>query len=70
MTDERRIERDRLIARAQEMRRKIGQIFLDIDHWNRIRPPGEAPLDADPDGALVRALEQADAVEMALRGEQ
>jgi hypothetical protein len=61
--------RESLINRARAARQEIEQIFLDVDHWNRIRPAHEAPIDPDPDGALARALEQAVAIEVKLRVE-
>lgn len=55
-------ERQALIGRAATLRANVRQILNDVDSWNdNARQPGEAPIDADPDGLLRRLLAALDA---------
>lgn len=54
-------ERQQLIERMKRTREEIGQIFTDAATWNENhRPAGEAPIDPDPDGELLREANSLD----------
>lgn len=49
--------REGLIARARNLKAKIEQIFLDVEHWNTaVRKPDEDLIDPDPHGELKAIL--------------
>ncbi len=47
--------RGSLFRRAEEMAKRINELFEDADHWNRIHP--DQPIDPDPKGELKNLLE-------------
>ena len=54
-------ERAEIIERYKNLREKIRQTFLDVEHWNRVHTPWKgAPIDPDPDGQLRRIAERID----------
>jgi hypothetical protein len=58
LTGHREYDRAELVDRAHRIKWEIIQYFRDIAYWNRhILPPGEPPIDPDPDGEMARCLE-------------
>jgi hypothetical protein len=51
--------RQQLIDEAKRLSAELGQIFLDVEHWNRIHPE-ETPIDPDPEGELGRMKKSLD----------
>jgi hypothetical protein len=48
-------ERRRLVARNRRTKAEIEQIFRDVAYYNaNYLPPGEPPIEADPDGEMAR----------------
>lgn len=62
MQEPRVVDRAELFQRMRRHRAEVEQIFIDVEHWNRIHPD-EEPLDPDPDGTMRRI---ADAYDKAL----
>ena len=54
--DDKDITRDKLMAENLEQRLRIEKVFMDAEEWNtKIRQPGEAKINPDPDGQLAEA---------------
>lgn len=46
--------RARIIENLRALAGRINALFVDAAAWNASRAPGEAPVEADPDGELTR----------------
>jgi hypothetical protein len=54
-------QRRALLARARRIRADVQAIFDDAAYWNEhVRPPGEAPIDPDPEGDMRLILDGID----------